>query len=158
VLDESIAQGIQQEAPKRGTPTGRPHADRALDQACRRLPTPCARELGSDSCPRGQCRTQLPRVLRPVLLLADVLAIDAHATHVAAIAFMRSPSLTAAAARAVAPAARAVADPPLSAALSLSASCTNTSAVAPMACCRRLCVARTRMREIVRGQGVARTQ
>ncbi len=40
VLDESIAQGIQQEAPKRGTPTGRPHADRALDQACRRLPTP----------------------------------------------------------------------------------------------------------------------
>jgi hypothetical protein len=52
-------------------------------------------------------------VLRPVLLLADVLAIDAHAAHVAAIAFMRSPSLTAAA-------ARAVADPPLSAALSLS--------------------------------------
>ena len=40
VLDESIAQGIQQEAPERGTPTGRPHADRALDQACGRLPTP----------------------------------------------------------------------------------------------------------------------
>ena len=39
MLDESIAQGIQQEAPERGTPTGRPHADRALDQACGRLPT-----------------------------------------------------------------------------------------------------------------------
>jgi NhaP-type Na+/H+ or K+/H+ antiporter len=94
----------------------------------------------------------MPRGPSPVLLqLADVLAIDAHAAHVAAIAFMRSPSLTAAA-------ARAVANPPLSAALSLSASCANTSAVAPMACCRRLCRARTRIREIVRGQGVARTQ
>ena len=30
VLDESIAQGIQQEAPERGTPTGRPHADLTL--------------------------------------------------------------------------------------------------------------------------------
>ena len=51
----------------------------------------------------------MPRVPRPVVLhLADVLAL---AAHVAAVAFMRSPSLAAAV-------ARAVADPPLSAALS----------------------------------------
>ena len=54
------------------------------------------------------------------------------------------PSLAAAA-------ARAVADPPLSAALS-------PFAAAPIACCRHLCRARTRMYEIVRRQGVTHTQ
>ena len=53
------------------------------------------------------------------------------------------PSLAAAA-------ARAVADPPLSAALS-------PFAAAPIACCRHLCRARTRMCEMVRRQGVAHT-
>ena len=48
-----------------------------------------------------------------LLHLADVLAVDALAAHVAAVACMRSTSLAAAL-------ARAVADPPLSAALSLS--------------------------------------
>ena len=56
------------------------------------------------------------------------------------------PSLAAAA-------ARAVADPPLSAALSQ-----RPFAAAPIACCRHLCRARTRMREIVRRQGVTHTQ
>ena len=54
-------------------------------------------------------------------------------------------------------AVRAVADPaPASLCCSLSASCASTSAAAPMACCRRLCVARTRMREIVRAGRVWR--
>ena len=45
---------------------------------------------------------------------------------------------------------------PASLCCSLSASCANTSAAAPMACCRRLCVSRTRMREIVRAGRVWR--
>ena len=99
-----------------------------------------------DSHPEGQYRTTLHRGPAPCMLLR----LDALAAHVAAVACMRSTSLAAAP-------ARAVAGRPLSAALSLSLcnsslSCTSISTAASLAhvACRHLCSARARMREKVR--------
>ena len=87
---------------------------------------------------------------RSALHLAYVLAVDALAAHVAAVACMRSISLAAAL-------ARAVAGPPHSAALSLSAAALSPAQPEHLRCCitgtyfaRHLkCSARTRMREII---------